>query len=164
MTLKNDQYTYRVTWSEEDGQYIRLCVEFPSLSWLSATPEAALKGIRTVVAEIVQDMQANAESVPEPIAAKECTLNNCTTSQRAMSSRRRSISVSKGSISTLMAGVARACGDAGHGDVTNSPSIISAMRLSGTFRGKLAFGVRLVRADSRMLWCLVLTRTGILFL
>ena len=29
--LKNDRYTYRVTWSEEDKEYIGLCVEYPSL-------------------------------------------------------------------------------------------------------------------------------------
>ena len=71
MVLKHDKYTYRVTWSEEDAEYVGLCVEFPSLSWLAATPEAALKGIRKVVAEVVQDMQANGESVPEPIAHKQ---------------------------------------------------------------------------------------------
>ena len=32
--LKNDRYTYRITWSEEDQEYVGLCVEFPSLSWL----------------------------------------------------------------------------------------------------------------------------------
>ena len=41
--LPNDRYTYRVTWSEEDNEYVGLCVEFPSLSWLAKTPEAALK-------------------------------------------------------------------------------------------------------------------------
>ncbi len=71
MVLKHDKYTYRVTWSEEDQEHVGLCVEFPSLSWLAATPEAALKGIRKVVAEVVQDMQANGESVPEPIAHKQ---------------------------------------------------------------------------------------------
>ena len=45
-----DHYTYRVTWSEEDGEYVGLCVEFPSLSWLSPTPEEAFSGIRRVVA------------------------------------------------------------------------------------------------------------------
>jgi hypothetical protein len=44
MALKNDHYTYRVTWSEEDNEYVGLCAEFLSLSWLSKTPEAALKG------------------------------------------------------------------------------------------------------------------------
>ena len=47
--LENDRYTYRVTWSEEDEEYVGLCAEFPSLSWLAAEPEAALRGIRRVV-------------------------------------------------------------------------------------------------------------------
>ena len=70
MALKNDRYTYRVTWSEDDKEYVGLCAEFPSLSWLSATPEAALKGIRKLVAETVEDMKSNSEVVPEPIACR----------------------------------------------------------------------------------------------
>ena len=70
MPLKNDHYTYRVTWSEDDKEYVGLCAEFPSLSWLSTTPEAALKGIRAVVAEVVNDMKKNGEEVPQPIANK----------------------------------------------------------------------------------------------
>ncbi len=69
--MKNDRYTYRVTWSEEDGEYVGLCTEFPSLSWLAQTPEDALRGIREVVAEAVTDMRANGEKIPEPIAAKK---------------------------------------------------------------------------------------------
>ena len=65
-----DQYAYRVMWSEEDGQCVGLCSEFPSLSWLDRTPEKALHGIRKVVAEVVQDMQAEGESVPEPISRR----------------------------------------------------------------------------------------------
>ncbi len=71
MILNNDRYTYRVTWSEEDGEYAGLCVEFPSLSWLAETPQAALRGIRQVVAEVVADLEANNEPVPEPIAVKK---------------------------------------------------------------------------------------------
>ncbi len=65
-----DKYTYRVTWSEEDGEYVGLCAEFPSLSWLADTPEAALAGIRDTVTEVIQDMQSNGEVVPEPLALK----------------------------------------------------------------------------------------------
>ncbi len=70
MSLINDKYTYRVTWSEEDSEYIGLCVEFPSLSWLAATPEESLAGIRALVAEVVNDLQTNGEPVPEPLATK----------------------------------------------------------------------------------------------
>ncbi len=69
--LQNDHYTYRVTWSEEDGEYIGLCAEFPSLSWLAFGPEAALQGIRQVVADVVSDLQKSGEPVPEPLAAKK---------------------------------------------------------------------------------------------
>jgi len=68
--IKDDHYTYRVMWSEEDMEYVGLCVEFPSLSWLAATPEAALQGIRKVVAGVVSDMQVNGESVPPPLSAR----------------------------------------------------------------------------------------------
>lgn len=70
MSFKNDRYTYRVTWSEDDNEYVGLCTEFPSVSWLSKTPEAALKGIRKVVADIVDDMKSTGEAVPNPIAIK----------------------------------------------------------------------------------------------
>jgi len=33
-TGKHDQYTYRVTWAEEDGEHVGLCAEFPSLNRL----------------------------------------------------------------------------------------------------------------------------------
>ena len=62
MNIKH--YTYRVTWSPEDDEHLGLCAEFPSLSWLAKTPEAALKGIGKVVAEVVADMQASGEPVP----------------------------------------------------------------------------------------------------
>jgi predicted HicB family RNase H-like nuclease len=69
--LKNDHYTYRVTWSEEDKEYVGLCAEYQSLSWLASEPEAALHGIRQVVADVVADLQASGEPVPEPLASKK---------------------------------------------------------------------------------------------
>lgn len=65
-----DHYTYRVTWSAEDDEHVGLCAEFPSLSWLARTPEAALKGIRQVVSEAVADMAASGEAIPAPLAEK----------------------------------------------------------------------------------------------
>jgi predicted HicB family RNase H-like nuclease len=65
-----DHYTYRVTWSPDDGEHLGLCTEFPSLSWLAATPEGALKGIRQVVSDVLADMKASGEAVPVPLAEK----------------------------------------------------------------------------------------------
>ena len=65
-----NHYTYRVTWSAEDGEHVGLCAEFPSLSWLARTPEKALAGIRQAVAEAVADMQTNGEPIPNALAEK----------------------------------------------------------------------------------------------
>ena len=70
MRLKDDHYTYRVTWSEEDSEYVGLCAEFPSLSWLAFSPETALRGMRRVVADVVADMKKRGEAVPEPVASR----------------------------------------------------------------------------------------------
>ena len=68
---KIDHYTYRVTWSEDDGEYVGLCAEFMSLSHLASTPEKALRGIRKVVADVVEDLAANGEAVPEPLSSRQ---------------------------------------------------------------------------------------------
>ena len=65
-----DHFTYRVAWSQADAEHVGLCAEFPSLSWLAQSPEAALKGIRKIVAEIVADMRTTGEAVPVPLAEK----------------------------------------------------------------------------------------------
>lgn len=71
MTLQCDRFAYHVTWSAKDEEYVGLCAEFPSLSWLEPSPEEALKGIRQVVASVIADMETNGEPVPEPIALKK---------------------------------------------------------------------------------------------
>ena len=63
-----DRYTYRVAWSAEDAEYVGLCAEFPSLSWLAPASDDALSGILRLVAECVADMRAAGETPPLPIA------------------------------------------------------------------------------------------------
>lgn len=65
-----DHYTYRVAWSEEDGEYVGTCAEFPSLSWLDKTPEQALTGIRKLVADCIRDMKKTGETLPAPISSR----------------------------------------------------------------------------------------------
>ena len=71
MAKNVDRYTYRVTWSEEDQEYVGLCAEFSSLSWLQDNPEKALAGIRKLVKDTVADLLKNKEPVPEPISARK---------------------------------------------------------------------------------------------
>ena len=70
MALRNDRYTYRVTWSDDDQEYVGLCAEFPGLSWLAPSPESALRGIRKVVSQVLQDMRRSGEEAPEPLASR----------------------------------------------------------------------------------------------
>jgi predicted RNase H-like HicB family nuclease len=61
-------YTFRVSWSGEDDEYVATVVEFPSLSWLDVDQGKALRGLVGLVDEVVADMEAAGEPVPEPIA------------------------------------------------------------------------------------------------
>jgi predicted HicB family RNase H-like nuclease len=70
MSDGHDRYSYKITWSEDDQEYVGLCIEFASLSWLAKSPEAALRGVRKVVAEVVADMKANGETPPTPLSGR----------------------------------------------------------------------------------------------
>jgi predicted HicB family RNase H-like nuclease len=61
-------YTYRVSWSGEDEEFVATVVEFPSLSWLYPDQSEALRGLVALVDEVVADLEAAGESVPDPIA------------------------------------------------------------------------------------------------
>jgi predicted HicB family RNase H-like nuclease len=68
--MDHKHYTYRVVWSDEDQEFVGLCAEFPSLSWLHDTMEGALKGIVGVVAAVVGDMESAGEEIPQPLSAR----------------------------------------------------------------------------------------------
>jgi predicted HicB family RNase H-like nuclease len=67
---KADLYTYRVSWSEEDGEHVGSCAEFPGLSWLDSSPDKALAGIRKLVSGCIRDMGKTGETLPEPISSR----------------------------------------------------------------------------------------------
>ncbi len=70
MAKEVDRYTYRVTWSEEDDEYVGLCAELPSLSWLEKSPEKALSGVRKLVRDTIADLKKSKETVPDPISTR----------------------------------------------------------------------------------------------
>ena len=53
-----ERYTYRVIWSEEDQEFVALCAEFPSLSYLHEGQEQAFQGIRELVEQVVEDLES----------------------------------------------------------------------------------------------------------
>lgn len=70
MSESTGKYTYRVTWSDEDQEYVGLCTELPSLSWVASTRDEALHGVETLVRDVVADVTERGEAVPAPLAAQ----------------------------------------------------------------------------------------------
>jgi predicted HicB family RNase H-like nuclease len=68
---EDDRYSYRVMWSEEDAEYVGLCAEFPSLSWLAGSQDEAFTGVRRVVTDVLAEMKASGEVPPQPIASRK---------------------------------------------------------------------------------------------
>lgn len=63
-------YTYRVSWSADDGEYVATCAEFPSLSWLAPARRDALEGLEALLVSVVADMLKQGEPVPAPLAER----------------------------------------------------------------------------------------------
>jgi predicted RNase H-like HicB family nuclease len=61
-------YTYRVTWSAEDQEFVASCAEFPSLSWLAASQVEALQGLEDLLRQVITDLEEQGEPVPQPYA------------------------------------------------------------------------------------------------
>ena len=84
LQVSASHYAYRVVWSAEDEEYVATCLEFPSLSWLADSRNAAIDGLEALVAEyqslaraaeakvaeVVADLHANGEDVPVPISER----------------------------------------------------------------------------------------------
>ena len=69
--INHEHYSYRVIWSTEDEEFVGLCAEYPSLSYLDENRIAALNGITELVKDVVADMMENGEKVPEPISHRQ---------------------------------------------------------------------------------------------
>ncbi|SDY03888.1 Predicted nuclease of the RNAse H fold, HicB family [Micromonospora pattaloongensis] len=72
---KLTHYTYRVTWSAQDNEFVATCAEFPSLSWLASFQIEALQGLQDLLHEVIADMEQQGEEVPEPFAERSYSGN-----------------------------------------------------------------------------------------
>ncbi len=69
--MKHDEYTYLVSWSEPDREFVGTTLEFGSyLSHLDRNPEQALAGIRDLVRFVLDDMAKNGETPPKPASVE----------------------------------------------------------------------------------------------
>lgn len=66
MSYPAEKYTYQVFWSEPDQEYVATVLEFPSLSWVAENSSEAEQKLRDLVTEVLMDMEASDEAVPEP--------------------------------------------------------------------------------------------------
>jgi len=64
------RYTYRVAWTAGDNEHVATVAEFPSLSWLDSSPSKALDGLTALVRDVVADLKATGEPIPEPLSAR----------------------------------------------------------------------------------------------
>lgn len=62
---ERDHYTYRLSWSAEDGEHVATRAAFPSLPWLAEDGIEALRGIKKLVREAVEGLRASGEPVPQ---------------------------------------------------------------------------------------------------
>ncbi|GAB98003.1 putative RNase H-like HicB family nuclease [Kineosphaera limosa] len=80
-------YGYRVTWSAEEQRFVATCLELPSLSWLGCTQAETLSGLRDLVREVVEDLYAEGEPVPEPIGTQHLRSPSSSTGESATVTR-----------------------------------------------------------------------------
>ena len=69
--VNHEHYSYRVIWSAEDEEFVGLCAEFPSLSFLDENRIKAIEGIANLIYDVVTDMEANNEKIPVPISERK---------------------------------------------------------------------------------------------
>ena len=63
---REELYTYRVEWSEEDQEFMGTVAEFPSLSCLADSSLEALSGIQQVVLQAIDILEEEGKPVPDP--------------------------------------------------------------------------------------------------
>lgn len=61
-TVSNAHYSYRIFWSDDDGEFVALCTEFSSLSYLDKTPQTALAGLIDTINGVLKDKIENREN------------------------------------------------------------------------------------------------------
>lgn len=68
--INPEKYTYQVSWSEEDGEYVATVLEFPALSWLAPERQEAENGLVGLVTGVVKNMAESGETIPTPLGER----------------------------------------------------------------------------------------------
>lgn len=65
------RYAYRVFWSDEDDEFVAVCLEFPSMSGLAKTQEQALVEVKLAVEGALEWIFEEGGKAPEPISTQK---------------------------------------------------------------------------------------------
>lgn len=64
-------YSFTITWSDLDHNYVALCPEFPDLSGLGETPAQAIAELDVALGLAIETYQAEGWPLPEPQPAPQ---------------------------------------------------------------------------------------------
>lgn len=70
LAFRPEDYSYTVTWSQEDEAYIGRVAEFELLAAHGETQQAALQEITNVVGLVLEDLRESGEDIPAPFSKK----------------------------------------------------------------------------------------------
>lgn len=62
---------FTADWSAEDAEFVGLCLEFPSLSWLAPSREEAIAGIQQLVSTTPEFQPIAVEPQPNTVVTPE---------------------------------------------------------------------------------------------
>jgi predicted HicB family RNase H-like nuclease len=62
-----NHYTFRAEWSPGEGQYVGVCLEFPSRYSRAPTARAAIEAIEREIADAVAEMVEFGDALPAPL-------------------------------------------------------------------------------------------------
>ena len=71
-----ENYTYRAEWSPESGEYVGVCIEFPSRYSRAPTAHEAIEAAQRMIAEEVADLSFNQWVVQKLARRNPPTLND----------------------------------------------------------------------------------------
>lgn len=65
--MNEPRYKFRASWSDEGGAWVGVCNGFLLVSHIAPAQAERLRGIRALVGDIVTDLLANGEPLPQPV-------------------------------------------------------------------------------------------------
>ena len=75
MIVGVNQYTYRVQWSPESGEYVGMCLEFPSRYSRAQSAPEAIEAIEQVIDQAIAEIVGFGGTPPAPLAERRYSGN-----------------------------------------------------------------------------------------